>query len=227
MGIIFGGIRFPLSAATPTVNVADPWLARALPFWQQCIKTYIADAYQAAYPGSKTGPCAKTVSCDPVPFLDTVVLPAPLLAVFPTGGSMARQTLERDQITTDYRVCYVLPAATFDTLDRVTPLLWAVYVLLVGVTEKQSDDSYQSGARVWHEAGTDDVVWQDYEIGFLEDEKRAGHFMPALMATVRVRIGDEYDDTDATAFAGHNAAVGIGDNIAGILDDAIEIETTV
>lgn len=222
MGIIFGGIRFPLvGGSANALAESDPWLNVAIPYWAACLNYYVGDAVKAAYPGRAGSAVVATSNVDPEPFLATAVQKAPLLAVWCEGGTQSRITMQRDHVTARYKLAWILPGTTKDQAERVFPLLYAAFVLLVGVTERQADDIYNAGERVWATAGSEDVVWGDYEIGFFEDPNAQGHLMPALQATVAVRVEDEYDSTGAETLAGQTASIGIGDDVEGILDDAI------
>lgn len=228
MALLFGGISFPLDAqptGASVVAVADPFLARALPYWQACLNYYIEDAYVAAMGAKASGgtsrACRTTLAVDPIPWLDTQVIETPLLACFPTKGPAKGLTLERDRIDFAYRVIYCLPSMDWSTYQKVAPILQAAYALLIKVTEQQHDDAYNSGERVWDEAGTMMLHFDNAEFGALDSPRVQGHFMPAFTAEMLVAIRDEYDPTEGTTLGGQTVSVGEGDADEGILDDAV------
>lgn len=233
MALTFGGITYPLVAqadGAAVVSVADPFIAKALPFWQRCIATYIETAYAAVMKGQTIGltnrACQTTLDIDPVPWLDTQIIKPPVLAIYPVKEGFARLTMERDTTVTDYKVAYVMPAVTFEKYKLLAPMLQAVFRLLVCVTEQQFDASYESGQRVWDAAGTMSVVFGEAQYGSLESADKIGHFLPAFFADVNVSLESAFNQTGATTMTDQEVTVDEGTDAGtgegGLLEDAVE-----
>ncbi len=227
MGLKFGGITYPLVAqadGAAVVGVADPFTAKALPFWQKCIATYIETAYAAAMKGQTIGAtnraCQTILAVDPVPWIDTEIIKPPLLALYPVKERFAGLTLERDTTVTDYKLAYVLPAVTFDKYKLLAPMLQAVFRLLTCVTEQQRDASYAAGELVWDAAGTMSVLFGEAQYGSLESIKQSGHFMPAFFADVNVTLESTFDQTGAVTLTDQQATIDEGTSEDGLLPDA-------
>jgi hypothetical protein len=228
VGLIFGGITYPLvaqAAAQPVVSVADPFLSKALPYWQTCIETYCVAAYAAVMTNQTEGAinraCKTTLAIDPLPWIDVQTIQPPVLALYPVEEVFGRLTLEHDQTVTDYKLAYVLPAVTYDRFKALAPMLQAVFRLIVAVTEQQHDAAYDSDARVWDDAETVAVTFGKVQYGQLESADKIGHFMPAFFADVNVAIRGEYYRTDAVTMTDQEVTVDEGTSEDGLLTDAV------
>lgn len=233
MALLLGGVSYPLAAQATGASllpVADPWLAKALPFWQACLNAYLGSALAAALPGqihdAARPACATALPIDPLPWLGAQPLRPPLLACYPADGEFARRTMEHDQITGGYKVVYVLPPLDFVLMQRVAPILQAAFGLLMRVTEEQHDPAYASDAEVWAPSGAVSVTFGKAVYGLFGEED-AQTRMPMFQADVSVVIRDEFAPDQGAALEYMLAQTGAGTNEEGILPDAIAVRTDV
>lgn len=235
MALLFGGLSFPLTAqaaGASVVPVADPFLNKALPYWQTCLNTYLESAYAAAMAGRAMGTtqraCRSAIPVDPLPWLDTgLILEPPLLACYPVKGPSTRLTMQRDRVDFNYRLTYVLPALDWTTYVKIAPILQAAYALLIKVTEEQHDAAYNSGERIWDTAGLTMLRIDNAEFGALDRPGTAGHFMPSFVADVTVEIRDDYDPSSGSTLSGMDVNVDEGTGDGSLLVDAVQGSTDV
>lgn len=234
MALTIGGITYPLTAqatGATLLPVADPFLAVALPFWQQCIETYMSSAYVAVMANQVTAAanaaCVTTFPIDPVAWIDIVTFRPPLLACYPVSGNWNRLTSEHDRNAMLYRLAYILPGVSFDQMTRVAPMLQAVINLIMLVTEQQSDPSYNSNQKVWTAAGCTSVAIGSWEIGFMAPKDEVGHQLPTLLSDVHVVLRNEWNYTGAVALTYGLIQTGVGDGGTGVIDDLIEGRTDI
>lgn len=234
MGIIIGGITFPLvaqAAGAAVAPVADPFANVALPYWQKCIDVYIKPALIVALglqvQGTTNQACRATLQVDPLPWLDSVIQDAPVLACFPARARESRLTMERDQVTFTYRLLYILPATDWETYKKVAPIVSAAYVLITGVTERQFDANYASGQHVWTTAGLTKIEFGEAEFGLLEPPSSIGAPLPFFATEVFIYLRTEADETDSEDLDDQDVDVDEGTAEDGLLPDAVSGKTSV
>jgi hypothetical protein len=213
---LLGGVSLP--ATTPATGAdllaaADPFLSEALPYLQHAINLALAEPYAAAMAGqalASDAACVETSPVDPAPYLDTRALRLPLLALYPVSFTSSERTMQYERFSVTYRLDYLLPSLTWEQHRRIGSLLQAALGVVLLAIRRGGLPSYQSGRRVWQEAGVEAVQMVSGEFGGYEALKTAQTF-PAASAQILVHLR-ENDDTDAgLPFWGHSLTTAAAD----------------
>lgn len=203
----FGGTSYPLAipdADTRSLaRICDPFSSIYLEFCQTVINHYCQAAWIATGVGGDSKKtdrraCQQATTLPPERYLANVGYSFPLLALYPVNDQpAAMRTLRWSQTTTIYQLDYVLPPVTVEEGERVMGLLRAVRKLLVGVTDKLGDGSYQTGEELLGTAGVESVRFLQAEYGFVGGDGAAARPMIAMQLEVKDR--EMHDTTDDVA----------------------------
>lgn len=208
----------------------DPFLAAALPYFKHAINWAFEAAYVAAMAGQALAAdnraCVETLPINPEPYWRDRALRLPLLAGYLVSGKSSDRTLHRARVTSLYRLIYALPSGlSFNQHQRLGPMLSAVVDVLTLAIEEGGLDGYQSGTRVWEDAGVDHVKLTAYEVGRVQYDDSAGYFLAAQI-DLEVERSERWDSAAGLPLWSHDLAISAGDPGGGdALDDLIEINS--
>lgn len=210
--------------------VCDPFLSAALPYFKHVINWALEAAYAAAMAGQalvdSSRACVETLPVNPEPYWRDRALRTPLLACYLVSGRASDRTMHRSRVTALYRLVYALPPGlSFNQHVRLGPMLSAVVDVLTLAIEEGGLDGYQSGTRVWEDAGIDHVKLGAFEVGRVQYDDSAGFFL-AVQADLEVERSERWDSAAGLPLWSHDLSLSAGDPGGGdALDDLVQLES--
>lgn len=203
MTIVFGGRSFPLVAVGDAIP--QPFVDKALPYFQDCINAYVGAAFAATIRGKVQGQAGE-LACQEVGRVDVgyqltkKAFRLPYLCLSLDSGAFSEGTARWDQDATKYELSYILPPLPEETIQEVAvPLLGAVAQLLAMLVKAGGDPNHRDGARVWDESAIVSVRMGAYSLEYLTlgmDTPTAQRF-PLLRAEVFVVEQEGFPAGDA------------------------------
>lgn len=234
----FGGVTFPLAVPAQgegLLAIAQPFVAKALAYYKACLNAYLDAAYGAAMAGKAQGPlgqraCVEVGPVDPSLQLVKVSHGTPYLAIYASDGLAESHSFQYVQNTTKYRLAYVLEPMALDEMQEIaSPILSAAMMLLIRVTENQSDPNYNNGEQVWDVAGTMSVTFGKWQIVPEEYKGLTGMNFCALRAELTVVERENPDPDLGQTFDGASEGLDVPDTEGGGPDfpDLVDVDTAV
>lgn len=226
-----GAVAYPLTALTDNslLEDADPALFHALAFLSATIRIDVGDRLraEAALPPHNLvidDAVASTLHIDPLPVLAANQFTFPLFALFRREEGEIEQTMTLRSDAAVWGFAYVLPSLTPAQQIALQPILRSVARSLTRYVRKGSHPDYESGRRVFYEAGIQQAKIGPITYGGYApiDETGESGFFRAITGTIEVLERDmPVSSAITTPFAGANLNIDIRDP-----DDTVSVDVT-
>jgi hypothetical protein len=186
-----GGVDYPLTAATANslLRDADPALYYALEYLAGVLQIDIGARLtaQAALEGLVLSAAVKQkIHLEPSPFIYADQLTFPTLAIYRKNETYSEKSISFDLDVSEWEFAYVLPPLTPRQQQQLQPILRAAAVSIRHAVEQGYHPLYNSGQKVWTDAGISAIKVVGVRYGGYEPITDGGGTYRALVGSMQV-----------------------------------------